>query len=248
MIFRALKFLFSIPWTLWCGLVFLAINIIFFPILFLLLMTGNKTCYRWAHHVPTMIGRLSVILWGISVKTIGRENFNASTQYIFVGNHRSMLDALLSGGYIYNPKKFIGKAEVLNWPFLGYILRKLYIPVKREDKESRKWSREQLVLKMKEGFSMVIFAEGKSNATNEPLLPFKSGAFSAACDTQVPIVPFIIYGADKVWHRKTWLIFPGKITIKYLSPIASPSNTEENVDEYRNKVYNLILNEYSRLV
>jgi 1-acyl-sn-glycerol-3-phosphate acyltransferase len=248
MILRALKFLFSIPWTLWCALVFLVLNAFFFPFLFILIAIGSQRCYRWAHHVPTIIGRLSLILWGVRIETSGRENFDPSAQYIFVGNHRSMLDALVSGGFIYNPKKFIGKAEILNWPFLGYILRKLYIPVKRDNKESRKWSREQLILKMNEGFSMVIFAEGKTNATDEPLLPFKSGAFSAACDSQVSIVPFIMYGADKIWHRKTWLISPGKLKLKFLIPIISPPSTEENIDEMREYVYDLILDNYNSFI
>lgn len=244
---KYIKILFSIPWTIWCGLVFLGLNIIFFPILFLLLSTGNIKCYRWAHHIPSMIGRLSVMLWGVRVEVSGLENINSSSQYIFVGNHRSMVDALISAGYIYNPKKYIGKAEILNWPFLGYILRKLYIPVKRDNAESRKWSREQLYIKMKEGFSMVIFAEGKTNTSEEPLLPFKSGAFSTACETLVPVVPFVLYGADIIWPRTTLLILPGKVKLHILVPIIPPMSSEENIEELKEYVHELILDKYNEI-
>lgn len=242
-----LKRFYFIPWTIWCGLSFLSLNVLFFPFIYIFLLTGNKTLYRWTHHIPTIIGRISLVLWGVRVKVSGREHFDPNTQYIFVGNHRSMLDALLSGGLIYNPKKFIGKAEILRWPFLGYMLGKLYIPVKREDKKSRKWSMEQLLLKMKEGYSMIMFSEGKTNTTAEPLLPFKDGAYNLACQMQIPIVPFVIYGAEKIWSRKVFLIRPGVVYMSFL-PMQEPLGfNEDNVEQLKKRVFNSMLSTYSQL-
>jgi 1-acyl-sn-glycerol-3-phosphate acyltransferase len=194
--------------------------------------------------MPTIIGRISAFLWGIKVIESGRENFDESTQYIFVGNHRSFLDAIISGGFIYNYKKFIGKAEILKWPFMGFILKRLYIPVKREDKDSRKKSMEQLIEKMKEGYSMVVFSEGKSNTTDEPLLPFKDGAYTTSCETKIPIVPFVMYGADHLWPRKQILIRPGKIYLDFL-PVAEPLEpTEENIQKQKELVFHNMLRKY----
>ncbi len=230
-----------IPWTLWCGLSFLVLNILFFPFMYLFLLSGNKTLYRWTHQMPTIIGRISAFLWGIRVIESGRENFAPNKQYIFVGNHRSFLDAIISGGFIYNYKKFIGKAEILKWPFMGFILRKLYIPVKREDKDSRKKSMEQLIEKMKEGYSMVVFSEGKSNTTDEPLLPFKDGAYTTSCETKTPIVPFVMYGADHLWPRKQFLIRPGKIYLDFL-PIVNPLEpTEDNIQQQKETTFQSML-------
>jgi 1-acyl-sn-glycerol-3-phosphate acyltransferase len=194
--------------------------------------------------MPTIIGRISAFLWGISVIESGRDHFDMKTQYIFVGNHRSFIDAIISGGFIYNYKKFIGKAEILKWPFMGFILRKLYIPVKREDKDSRKKSMEQLIEKMKEGYSMVVFSEGKSNTTDEPLLPFKDGAYSTSCETKIPIVPFVMYGADDLWPRKQLLIRPGKIYLDFLPPVMPLDSTEENIQIQKEMVYNQMLETY----
>lgn len=241
-----LKRFYLIPWTLWCGLSFLLLNLAFFPFMYLFLLSGNSTLYRWTHQMPTIIGRISAFLWGIRVIVSGREHFDINTQYIFVGNHRSFLDAIISGGFIYNYKKFIGKAEILKWPFMGFILRKLYIPVKREDKDSRKKSMEQLIEKMKEGYSMVVFSEGKSNTTDEPLLPFKDGAYSTSCETQIPIVPFVMYGADHLWPRKQFLIRPGKIYLDFL-PIVKPLKpTEEQIKQQKEIVYNHMLVTYQK--
>lgn len=238
------KKFYLIPWTLWCGLVFLALNILFFPFMYFFLLTGNSTLYRWTHQVPTIIGRITAFLWGIQVVESGREHFNMHSQYIFVGNHRSFLDAIISGGFIYNYKKFIGKAEILKWPFMGFILRKLYIPVKREDKDSRKNSMRQLIEKMKEGYSMVVFSEGKSNTTDAPLLPFKDGAYTTSCETKIPIVPFVMYGADHLWPRKQLLIKPGKIYLDFLPPVVPNENTDEGVQKQKEDVYSQMLNQF----
>lgn len=238
-----LRKLFLIPWTLWCGISFLIINALFFPVLFIFLATGNATLYRWAHHIPSIIARISLLLWGIIVKVESRETIDSSKQYIFVGNHRSMLDPLISGGFILNPKKFIGKAEVLRWPFLGYIHKRLYIPVKREDKASREWSKLQLIEKMKEGFSMVVFSEGKTNVTDEPLLPFKDGAFMTSCVTQVPIVPFVIFNADKLWHRNKLTISPGILEIKFLPILQALPHTDGNIELLKNQTFEYIKTE-----
>lgn len=232
-----LKRFYLIPWTLWCGLSFLALNILFFPFMYFFLLSGHPTLYRWTHQLPTIIGRISAFLWGIRVVESGRENFDPHTQYIFVGNHRSFLDAIISGGFIYNYKKFIGKAEILKWPFMGFILKRLYIPVKREDKDSRKKSMEQLIEKMKEGYSMVVFSEGKTNTTDEPLLPFKDGAYSTSCATAIPIVPFVMYGAENLWPRNTLLIRPGKIYLDFLPIVESLNNDEEGVQRQKDLVF-----------
>ena len=205
-----LKRFYLIPWTLWCGLSFLVLNILFFPFMYLFLLSGNKTLYRWTHQMPTIIGRISAFLWGIRVIESGRDHFDMKTQYIFVGNHRSFIDAI----------------------------------IKREDKDSRKKSMEQLIEKMKEGYSMVVFSEGKSNTTDEPLLPFKDGAYSTSCETKITIVPFVMYGADDLWPRKQLLIRPGKIYLDFLPPVLPLDSTEENIQIQKETVYNQMLETY----
>ena len=212
--------------------------------MYFFLLSGNQTLYKWTHQMPTIIGRILAFLWGIRVIESGRENFDSDKQYIFVGNHRSFLDAIISGGFIYNYKKFIGKAEILKWPFMGFILRKLYIPVKREDKDSRKKSMEQLIEKMKEGYSMVVFSEGKSNTTDEPLLPFKDGAYTTSCETKIPIVPFVMYGADHIWPRKQFLIRPGKIYLDFLPIAEALEPNEDNIQRQKELVFQAMLKMY----
>lgn len=242
-----LKRFYLIPWTLWCGVSFFFLTGICAVLVAPLIMINSERTYRWAHELPTITAKLISYCWLVRIQSIGLENFDQEKQYIFVGNHRSMLDAIISSGFIPNAKKFIGKAEILNYPFLGYILKRLYIPVKREDKASRLWSKEQLLLKMKEGFSMVIFAEGTCNFSEKPLLDFKDGAFEASCALQIPLVPFVIDRADVLWHRNVWLISPGTIKIKFLDVRIPLENNQENITSMKMEVYNAMNVEFSSM-
>ena len=224
-----LKKAYLIPFTLWCGLVFGTVTAVLFIILLLLLNFGGQKAYRWAHEIPTYCGKIIAKLWFVKVHISYQSTLDTQKQYIFVGNHRSMLDAIISAGFIPNLKKFIGKAEILKWPFVGYLLKKLYIPVQRDQKDSRKWSMVQLLEKMKEGMSIVIFSEGTCNATENVLLTFKEGAYRASAATQIPILPFVIIGADRLWHRSVWLIKPGSVSLHFLDPVAPPIS--EDIDE-----------------
>lgn len=233
-----------LPYSLWCGAVFFLMTGICFIVIYLLFALKPKNYSLWAHRLPTYTAKTIGYLWLIKVNIEGEDIFDHNQQYIFVGNHRSMLDAIISGGFIPNPKKFIGKADFVKWPFIGYILKNMYIPVDRSSKESRQRSKEQLFVKMKEGFSMVIFSEGKTNATEEVLLPFKDGAFEASAICQVPIVPFVINGADKLWHRSVWLLRPGVVKLKYLSIQSIPENNSHDVQALKEKVFNEMKDSY----
>jgi 1-acyl-sn-glycerol-3-phosphate acyltransferase len=244
MIKAYLKKIYLLPWSLWCLVSFGIICFFIYITIIILTAIPSRKTYVWAHRIPTFGGILTAFLWGVRVDIDKKWNWDISKQYIFVGNHRSMLDAIISGAFIPNDKKFIGKAEILKWPFLGYLLGKLYIPVKRDEKDSRRWSMEQLFIKMKEGLSIVIFSEGTCNTTSSPLMPFKEGAYRLSCATKIPIIPFVIVGADDLWSRNVWLIAPGKVKLIFLPEIAPEADTEEGIELQKNKVYSAIETEY----
>ena len=247
MIKSYLRQFYLIPWTIWCGFWFFFLTGICFIFVFVLLLFNNQKCYQLAHECPTICTKSILFLWAIRVRQLGLEHFDAKKQYIFTGNHRSMLDALIVCGYIPNAKKFIGKAELVKIPFVGYILKKIYIPVNRSNIESRIWSKQQLISKMKEGFSMVLFPEGTCNTSEEPLMEFKDGAFETSYYTQTAIVPFVIDKADKLWHRTIWLVRPGSIIISFLPQEPPRKKDGVELEEMQSTVRNNMLSEYLKL-
>jgi 1-acyl-sn-glycerol-3-phosphate acyltransferase len=75
-------------------------------------------------------------------------------------------------------------------------------------------------------------------------MPFKEGAYRLSCATKIPVIPFVIVGADDLWSRNVWLIAPGKVKLIFLLEIAPEADTEEGIETQKNKVYSAIETEY----
>lgn len=167
------------------------------------------------------IGYFFLYLWSwtfsqltfIRYKFYGRENFKKGQSYIYVSNHTSFLD--LPGIRMIIPGQFrpLAKKELLKIPVFGWIAQAATIIVDRSSHDSRKKSIDKLKLFLKQGISILIFAEGTQNRTKEVLQPFHDGAFRIAVDTQQPILPMVVIGAGKLMPPSTVNLRPGTIRI-----------------------------------
>lgn len=211
-----------LPWTVWCTIVFFTLVFCLFPFLVAVVIINYPPLIRWAHFVPPWCARLVLFLWGIRIKRMGNfDAINPEHQYIFVANHRSYLDALISASSTYNFVKFLGKAEILHWPVLGYLLNKFYVPVWRDDKEHRQWSMQQMQQKLETGASFYIFPEGTCNTEKTLLKHFHSGAFRLAIQNQLPIAPLTFIGTAEHFPRHGYMLIPGTVYVYYHTPIST---------------------------
>lgn len=185
------------------------------------------------HFAPIYFSHATLFLMGIRVNVHNLALLDTTQQYILVGNHMSYLDALISAVASKNYKKYIGKAEILHYPVMGYLLKKLYVPVQRDQKESRKWSMEAMFKYLKDGASMVIFPEGTCNTTSGLLKDFKDGAFSLSVQLNIPLAVCTIVGAADLMPRKLLSLRPGKIEV-YWTKILDPKHYEiSNLDDMK---------------
>ncbi|REG78478.1 lysophospholipid acyltransferase family protein [Algoriphagus antarcticus] len=166
---------------------------------------------------------------GIRYEFHGRDIIDRSQPYIYIFNHRSFVDAAIIPLAIPQQVRALGKKELSNIPFFGWVVGKVAIWVDRTDTESRKKSIGQLVSFLNQGISAVVAPEGTRNDSEAPLLPFKSGAFRLAVETGIPILPIAVIGANKIMKKGSLLIRPGKVKIYFSKPIYPPSPSETAV-------------------
>jgi 1-acyl-sn-glycerol-3-phosphate acyltransferase len=104
-------------------------------------------------------------------------------------NHLSPLDILLLLTIF--PVRFVSKAEIANWPFIGWIARAVdTVFVKREDKTSREKARESLA--QTHTFpAIALFPEGGIYQPPDELKPFRFGAFAVAQAGGIPFIPAV---------------------------------------------------------
>lgn len=151
--------------------------------------------------------------------------YTCHKSYIVCSNHTSNLDipALYKTGL---SLKFIMKKELLKlYPPVFYPAKWTdHICIDRSNTEDSikqlKFAGEQMIEK---NYSTVVFPEGTRNKTDELFLPFKSGAFHMAVETDIPILPIAIIGPKKYWNANCWWGNPCVIHLYVLKPVVRQS-------------------------
>ena len=227
-------------WAVWCSIVFVVLCLILFPVLFLAVISGSEYIIRVAHFAPTRLARVALFLWGVRLEIRGRHFIDPVGQYIYISNHRSLLDAVIAGAVIPNFVKFLGKAEMLRWPVLGYLLGKFYVPVQRDDATDRARSMQAMEDKISTGCSFFICPESTCNTTSAFLTRFYNGAFRLSADTGVPLVPLTFVGSGDRWPRGQLFIHPGRIIVHWHAPAASSEFQGESLSTGKKKIESII--------
>ncbi len=121
-------------------------------------------------------------------------------RHIFVGNHRSYLDpAVVLRDVEALP---VAKAEVADWPLIGYGAKVTGIMfVKRDSKTSRASTLDAMRKTLQMGFPVLVYPEGTTH-TMPHTMEFRGGGFGLAVKEQVPVVPMAIEYFDM---RDAWV-------------------------------------------
>jgi len=80
---------------------------------------------------------------------------------MYIPNHCSYLDILTLSGFLGRPFKYISKIEILRIPLIGWAMGFAgHVAIKRADRRSQLETYKQAVQSLKDGNSLVVFAEG----------------------------------------------------------------------------------------
>lgn len=133
---------------------------------------------------------------GCKVEARGLENIPKDVPVLFVGNHRSYFDILISHETIGTPVGFVAKSEMRKIPLLNHYMDDIgCLFIDRNDIRQGMEVIKQGTEFLKMGHSMILFPEGTRNQKDE-LLPFREGGYRMAEKAKTPIVPFAITGSD----------------------------------------------------
>lgn len=214
------------------------ILIIFFflitiPILFIFWIIGfiNMKVHDFLAYGLMKIA-FSIILFtsGVKITVKGRENIPKDTPVLFVGNHRSYFDIIVSYRYVIAPTGFIAKKEFKKVPVLGHWISCLHgLFLDRKDlKAGLKTILEGIDHMKNDGISYFIFPEGTRNHEKE-MLPFKEGSMKLATKSGSPIVPMAMTHMDDIFENHTPYVKKTKVTIAYGEPIYPDKLSKEEL-------------------
>ncbi|MGE5790670.1 MAG: lysophospholipid acyltransferase family protein [Syntrophaceae bacterium] len=168
--------------------------------------------------------RLLARLVSIPLSVSGSDNLPQDRSSILVANHTSHLDPIPLVAALPLDPIFVAKAEFVRNAWIRTFLSRLGTEfVERFDREKGVEDARRVAGVAREGRPLLFFPEG--TFTRVPgLLPFHMGAFVAAAESGVPVVPMAIRGARAVLREGSWLPRQGAIAITIGKPIDPSSD------------------------
>ena len=172
-------------------------------------------------------------------------NLNPNANYIFAGNHTSMLDIPVAFSGLPYWLVPIAKIELRSVILLGWVMRTAgHIFIDRKKSESA----IRILEKTKKSLidnprSILLFPEG-TRTQDGSIGPFKKGGLLLSLDTKMSIVPIAFIGSFEMFGKGSWSMKGRLVELRVGTPI-EPSNysyetRKELAEHVREKVSDLI--------
>ena len=161
-----------------------------------------------------------LFICGTDITYIGEENI-PDAPVLYVANHRSMTDILVTYRRCKRLTGFVAKKSLLKAPILRVWMKRLYcLFLDRENPREGAKTIFTAIDQVKEGISIFIFPEGTRNKGEEgSLLPFHAGSFKIAERGHCAVIPVAISGTQAIWEAQFPKVRKVKVVVEYGKPI-----------------------------
>jgi len=155
------------------------------------------------------------------IKKTGMNNIPEEGAVVVTANHVSFVDALIVGGCIRRPVRFVMYYKIFKIPVLNFIFRTARaIPIAgaKEDPDMFNSAFEQMQAAINNGDVLCIFPEGQITHDGQ-MNPFKRGVIKLIETTPAPVIPMALQGLwGSLFSRKDGPAF-GKLPRRFKAKI-----------------------------
>ena len=147
--------------------------------------------------------RCICVISGVKLTVIGEEHVPKDEPVLYIGNHRSYFDIVISYARCPRLTGYIAKDSMLKIPLLSTWMKRLN--------------------------SMCIYPEGTrgKGADELDMLPFKEGSLKIAEKTGCKIVPMAMTGSADIFEKHIPYIRKSRVILEYGAPIDITSLSKE---------------------
>ncbi|MBQ8306010.1 MAG: 1-acyl-sn-glycerol-3-phosphate acyltransferase [Blautia sp.] len=190
-------------------------------------------------------GVFKLILWvsGTRVTVIGQEHVPKDTPVLYIANHRSYFDILLTYCRCPGLTGYVAKKEMLRYPLLRTWMKRLYcLFLDRKDIRQGLQTILTAVDYIRQGISICIFPEGTRSVNESELdmLPFHEGSFKIATKTGCPIIPISLSNTQEIFEAHLPKIRPAHVVLEYGEPIYPADMSRQEQKQLGAMTQNLI--------
>lgn len=164
--------------------------------------------------------RCCLFFAGTKLIVIGKEKVPTDTAVLYVGNHRSFFDILITYINVLRPTGYISKIEVARVPLLNVWMKYLHcLFLNRKDIKQGMKIILTAIEQAKQGISFCIFPEGTRNKVKDTFLPFHDASFKIASKANIPVVPMSIVNCASILEDHMPFIRKATVILEYCEPI-----------------------------
>jgi len=180
---------------------------------------------RLQHQISRVWSRMLLRVSGVKMRIEGLERIDLAGTYVFVANHRSLMDTPVVLAHIPLQFRFLAKKGLFLIPILGTHLRRAgHLPVVRDNPRASLKSMSDAARIIRErGISVLLFPEGGRGI--DELQEFKEGAAYIAIKSGVPAVPVAMLGTREILPMGSMQIMSGEVKLIFGDPIPTANLT-----------------------
>lgn len=232
---------FIIIYRIYFAFVFFTVLTLLYPVFYVLLLKEKH--FERVFKLKLLTSRIILFLQFIYVKKMQLPD-KLDGPYVICPNHSSYLDIIIMYSVLPNTRfLFVGKSELLRWPVLNIFFRRVDIAVNREKRHSAMRSILRAKKEIDNGWSIVIFPEGKIPLNTPKLDEFKNGPFKLAIDSQIPVLPITILNSWKLFNVDpvlTGIARPGICRVIVHEPIETKGMDKKDLLTLRTQTFDTI--------
>jgi 1-acyl-sn-glycerol-3-phosphate acyltransferase len=247
MVFMNFKKIITTTWLWTIGVISLIVLFLFFLLLWLVTLPFDRKHFisqKYTHYWGTFYLKILPIA---KVEVIDKHKLIRDKAAIAISNHQSMVDIMvLFNAYAYFI--WVSKIENFRMPILGWVMyMNGYISLKRDDPKTFIVMFEQITKALKDNRTIMMFPEGTRSITGE-LGRFKEGAFKAAIENKVSIIPIVLDGTGSSIPKEGISVNKSKrIVVKVLDEVPYEQFPSKNPSELKEYFKSIIANELINL-
>lgn len=183
--------------------------------------------------------RCVLFLSGTKITVIGEENVPKDEPVLYIGNHRSYFDVVITYARVPRLCGYISKKEINKVPLLNIWMK--YLHCLFLDRDNIKEGLAMVLAainKVKAGISICVFPEGTRNNTTDDFLPFHSGSLKIAEKSGCAIVPMALNHTEDIFEAHIPWIHRTHIVLEYCKPVYPKDLPKEE----RRKLTDIVVN------
>ncbi|MCR5011444.1 MAG: 1-acyl-sn-glycerol-3-phosphate acyltransferase [Lachnospiraceae bacterium] len=188
----------------------------------------KEGCDRKSLAIVNSAFRTVIKIAGVKETVLGIENVPKDEAVLYVINHRSIFDIVLTYAKVPRPTGYIAKKEMNK--FLTLSTWMMFLHCEFLDRGNLRQGMKVIKRSAKniqDGISMAIFPEGTRNKTNEDMLPFHKGSFKIAEMAKCKIVPVVLNNTPDIFENHVPRLKSVHVVVEYLPPVDVQTMTKE---------------------